>query len=129
MVTPLTDTLLDFIQHCVPTYEAAQVLLFFFANRDRAFRPEEIADGMQPVIIPTQIAKETSTLLVAKRLVSEKDGAFRYGAPLELEPAIRDLARAYNEQPVTLIRVITTGLRAQGSGPRNADIRVRPSEA
>lgn len=108
MVTPLTHTLLDFIQRCIPTYEAAQILLFFSANRDRRFRPEEITEGLQPSTIGIESAKEISTLLAAKQLVVENDGSFRYAAPPELETRIRELARAYNEQPVTLIRAIAS---------------------
>ena len=117
MVTPLTDTLLDFIRRCIPTYEAAQILLFFSANRDRGFRPEEITDGLHPSAIGIEHAKEISTMLAAKRLVVENDGTFRYAASPEFEIRIRELARAYNEQPVTLIRAITAGLRAQAPGP------------
>jgi hypothetical protein len=100
----LTATLLGFLQRCVPTYEAAQVLLFFSANRDRAFRPEEIAAGMWPVLMTPEGVREHAAPLATNGLVVEEQGAFRYKPPPEFEPIIGELLRAYNEQPVSLIR-------------------------
>ena len=104
MTTKLTATLLDFLQRCVPTYEAAQVLLFFSANRDRAFRPEEIATSMWPALMTPQGVKEHAAPLATHRLVVEENGRFRYTASPEFESIIGELARAYKEQPVSLIR-------------------------
>jgi hypothetical protein len=40
MADALPASLLQFIRHAVPTYQAAEVLLFFAANPERTFKPE-----------------------------------------------------------------------------------------
>jgi hypothetical protein len=104
---PFPQSLLELIQSCVPTLQAAEVLLFFASHPDREFSAEEVVVCMRPAVITVPAVKEYTALFTAYRLVTDANGRFRYG-PLssELEHAIGELARAYNERPVTLIRVI-----------------------
>jgi len=104
---PFPQSLLELIQSCVPTLQAAEVLLFFASHPDRAFSVEEVVVCMRPAVITVPAVREYTALFASHRLVSEVKGRFRYD-PLsaELERAIGELAHAYNERPVTLIRVL-----------------------
>jgi len=104
---PFPQSLLELIQSCVPTLEAAEVLLFFASHPDRDFSVQEVVVCMRPAVITVPAVREYTALFAAQRLVTEANGRFTY-EPLsaELECAIGELAHAYNERPVTLIRVL-----------------------
>ena len=106
MPSELPKTLVQFIQNTVPTYHAAEVLLFLASHPDRSFSPEEIVVEMRPVAITVPAVKEYARLFAARQLIIETDGTYRYGPSTEVEPRIGELADAYKEKPVTLIRAI-----------------------
>jgi hypothetical protein len=107
MSEPLSPSLIDFIHQCVPTYQAAEVLLFFAAHPDANFSHEEIVVAMRPVVITVPAVKEYTSLFVNKGLIHQAHGRYTYGPSTEeLERGIGELAHAYNEKPVTLIRFI-----------------------
>jgi hypothetical protein len=107
MAVPLPTSLIDFIHNCVPTYQAAEVLLFFAAHPDRDFSIEEVVVAMRPVVITVPALKEYTSLFVSKGLIRQTHERYTYGpATEELERGIGELAHAYNEKPVTLIRFI-----------------------
>jgi hypothetical protein len=108
MTTALPDTLLHFIATCVPSFQAAQVLLFLAAHRDRDFAPEEIVIGMRPVVVRLSSVKEYTALFARHDLIVENGGRYRYN-PRAHEHNVGELARAYNEQPVSLIRAVSHG--------------------
>jgi len=109
MTTALSNTLLHFIQTCVPTFQAAQVLLFLSSNRDRDFSPEEIVTAMRPVVVRVSSVKEYMALFASQDVVSEHRGRYKLNARSHVEHSVGELARAYNEQPVTLIRAVAHG--------------------
>jgi hypothetical protein len=104
MADELSSRLLELIRSSIPTFQAAEALLFFASNRDRDFSAEEIVVAMRPREITDVAAREYAALFTARRLVSEVNGRFRY-APVssELERGVGELAYAYNQKPVTLI--------------------------
>jgi hypothetical protein len=106
MAPVLPATLLTFIQDCVPTYQAAELLLFLAAHRDSAFTPEEIVTAIQPVDITVSAVREYTAVLRNASLITEQAGAFRYSPRPDLDIRVAELLRAYNETPVTLIRAI-----------------------
>lgn len=107
MAEDLSGTLLEFIHASIPTFQAAEALLFLTANRDRDFSPEEIVVGMRPRAITAAAVRECAELFAAHGLLTEIDGRFRYGpASAELERRVGELSHAYNERPVTLITAI-----------------------
>jgi hypothetical protein len=107
MAAHLPQTLIDFIHECVPTYQAAELLLFFAAHPDRDFSLEEIVVSMRPVVITVPAVREYASLFVDKGLVHQTHGRYRYRpSTVDLEHGIGELAHAYNEKPVTLIRAI-----------------------
>ncbi|HEY7185768.1 MAG TPA: hypothetical protein VH436_04430 [Vicinamibacterales bacterium] len=107
MTTALPDTLLHFIQTCIPTFQSAQVLLFLVNHSDRDFTPEEIVTAMRPVVVRLSSVKEYAALFARHHVVKEHAGRYRYSAPVDVERSVHELARAYNEQPVTLIRAVS----------------------
>ena len=106
MPTGLPESLLQFVQSFVPTYQAAEVLVFFATNPGRDFSPEELVSAMRPVVVPEAAVKAYTAHFAAKGLLSEREGRYRYGPSPELEPSINELVSAYRQRPVTLIRAI-----------------------
>lgn len=107
MPAPLSASLIDFIHLCVPTYQAAEVLLFLAAHPDRDFSAEEIVVAMRPVAISLAAVTEHTSLFVSKGLIKQAHGRYTYGpGTAELARGVVELAHAYNERPVTLIRFI-----------------------
>jgi hypothetical protein len=104
MAPDLPATLLTFIQDCIPTYQAAELLLFMAANPDSAFTPEEIVTAMRPVDITVSAVKEYTAALAAASLIRERGGTYQYSPRPDLEMRVGELRRAYNEKPVTLVR-------------------------
>ena len=58
MARELSGSLLDFIRQCIPTLQAAEVLLFFASHPDRQFKPEEVVVEMRPDIVTVPAVKE-----------------------------------------------------------------------
>ena len=107
MVTALPPNLIAFLRGSIPTLEAAEVLLFFAAHPEEAFTPEETVVAIRPKVITVPAMKEYAGLFVTSGLITESDGRFQYGpAGPDRERMIGELARSYNERPVTLITAI-----------------------
>ncbi len=107
MASHLPKSLIEFIHNCVPTYQAAELLLFFAAHPECDFSAEDIVVAMRPVVITVPAVREYASLFVDKGLIGQAHGRYRYGpATKEGERGIGELAHAYNEKPVTLIRAI-----------------------
>jgi hypothetical protein len=106
MSTELPPALLEFIRTCIPTYQVAEVLLALAAHRDRDFTPDEVVALMRPVVITAAAARKYLGVLTTCGLLRQDAGRFSYDPVPEREPGMQALARAYNEQPVTLVRAI-----------------------
>jgi hypothetical protein len=107
MTPDLPETLLKFLHSNIPTFQAADALLFFAQHRDRDFTAEEVVVGMRPRMISLATVKEYVALFTERRLITESGGRFRYRpASWELECRVGELSHAYNEKPVTLISAI-----------------------
>ena len=107
MAAHLPKSLIEFIQECVPTYQAAELLLFFASHPDGDFSAEDVVVAMRPVVITVPAVKEYASLFVDKGLIVQAHRRYRYGpSTVDLERGIGELAHAYNEKPVTLIRAI-----------------------
>jgi hypothetical protein len=106
MSTELSPTLLEFIRLCIPSYQAAEVLLAVAGQPDRDFTPDEIVGVMRPVEITEPAARRCLAALTACGLLRQHAGRFTYSPSPDLARNTQELMRAYNEQPVTLIRAI-----------------------
>ena len=107
MTGDLPQALLRFIQSSIPTYQAAEILLFLAAHPEREWKPEEIVVAMRPVVITVPAVKEYIALFKARGIVTDRDACFQYApSSPDVENGIAALAHAYNERPVTLIAAI-----------------------
>ena len=103
----LSRTLVDFIRQCVPTLQAAEVLLFFANHPDGAFSAEEIVVAIRPFVATVPAVQDYIRLFVKAGLVAATPQGYVY-APVSgaLAGAIGELGNAFNERPVTLITTI-----------------------
>jgi hypothetical protein len=103
----LPPGLIDFIHRCIPTLQAAEVLLFLAAHPERRYLPDEIVVAIQPVVVTASAVREYAALFLASQLVTEVDGRFGYSPTQpQADQVVQMLSGAYNEFPVTLITEI-----------------------
>lgn len=102
------DELCSFIQQCTPSVEAVELLLFLAGHPDKPWTPGELARQMRPSSITEPAIREYLQLFVACRLVNRgHDNLYRYGTPSpQTTRVVQALAKAYNERPVSLVRMI-----------------------
>jgi hypothetical protein len=107
-MTDFPENLLSFLETSVPSFPAAE-LLVFMSNHPGPWKPPELARAVQPMSIT--LAETAEYLAVFKAgglLVDGTDGSMFAPATSELANAVTALVQAYNERPVTLIRTIST---------------------
>ena len=107
MTVELPPSLIRFIRASVLTYQAAEVLLFLAAHPERALTADEIVASMKPAALTVPAARRYLALFLSQELIVEREGGFAY-RPASGDVARAQLAHAYNERPVTLIKVIAT---------------------
>lgn len=102
------DEFCRFIQDTIPSIESAELLLCLARHPEREWSPAELAREIRPTVITDAAARKCLATFAARGLVVEKrDSRVQYSpASARLEGAVRALAKAYNERPVTLIRWI-----------------------
>jgi hypothetical protein len=100
-----SDDFCRFIQTTIPAVPAAELLLLLHARPDFSLTPEEALAKLGPGVGPGELAKHLE-LLEARGLVSREDQRYRYRPESELAPQADNLAIAYSQRPVTLIRII-----------------------
>ena len=100
-------SLLKFIRSCVPSFQAAELLVFLHHHPSRRWTANELSEAIRPVVIAPSTVQEQLSLFGSCGIVREIADAFEF-APVsdEVTSAVGELARAYNERPVTLIRTI-----------------------
>jgi len=99
----------SFLHTAIPSVSAAELLLRLFNQRDRRWTLLELLRELPPdVSIAESEAGACLEVLRSRGLVEiDDEKRFRYGpASGELDVQVRILAQAYNERPVTLIRMI-----------------------
>jgi hypothetical protein len=104
-----SDEFCAFLQTTVPSVDAAELLLALRSNPDRHWDAAEAAQSLQGrVNFKDNDATRYLELFQARSLVvAQPDRRFQYRpASPELAGFIETLVRAYNERPVTLIRMI-----------------------
>jgi hypothetical protein len=97
-----------FIQETIPNVEAAEVLLLLARERHAALGIDRVVEGLKPTAVDGVQVRRYLASFQERRLVSqEQDGTYRYAPASDaLEDIVRGLAKAYNERPVTLVRLI-----------------------
>jgi hypothetical protein len=100
----LSPVLVRFLQTSIPSFSAAEILLFLVDHGEQEWAPEAIVQAMQPTAVTLQEVEQALALFRAQGLVREQPpGRFRYAGTTA---AVAELAQAYRERPVTLIRTI-----------------------
>ena len=107
MAHDLPASLLEFIHGCIPTLQAAEVLLFVASHPGRSFTAEGLVVAMRPLVVTVPAVNDYLGQFVAAGLLVERQTGYAYGPTTSrLEQAVSELGRAYNERPVTLIAAI-----------------------
>lgn len=111
-----------FLRDHVSSFEELEALLFFMrAPR----RPWSCADVALAIRLQDDLVQSALEALVAADGILErtaqagKDQAFRYSPPAELDPVLAKLQRAYDEQRLRIVQIMSS----------NAMDRVRSSAA
>ncbi len=98
-----------FIETCLPTVDAMELLLLLSRHRERLWRPENLMNELQPdTVIKLSALREYLTFFKERGLITEtREGRYQLG-PLseETETVVKMLTTAYNTRPVTLIRMV-----------------------
>ena len=91
-----SDDFCRFLQASVPTVQAAELLLALFADPATALRPRDAAEG-----------KLLQSFHANGLVMAGVDQSYQYRPASEaLQAHVQTLAKAYEERPVTLIRII-----------------------
>jgi hypothetical protein len=104
-----SDEFCRFLRAAVPTVDAAELLLLLQREPQRSWTAQEAAAALLPAASLSEAeAARCFTIFQAAGLVaSAADKRVQYSPGWgELDGYVRTLAQAYNERPVTLIRVI-----------------------
>lgn len=104
-----SDDFCRFIQISIPSVEAAEILLLLQKSPGRAWSHREIVEGLRGSITVLEAdAAKCVEALNARGLIAldaEQRATYRPATP-ELDGFTQQLARAYAQRPVTLIRMI-----------------------
>jgi hypothetical protein len=104
-----TAAFCDFVRACVPSFEAAAVLVCLAREPQRAWSASAMFERLHAsVSITTAEIERSFELLAAQGLVARsEDGAAQFKPRGYLQEAhVRMLAQAYDEKPVTLVQLI-----------------------
>jgi len=102
------DALRAFIQEYIPDVDAAELLLLFVRNPDRLWTADEIVASVSSSQLVTAAARRHLARFEALGVVEQpQPGCFRHkSASAEIDRVVQALVKAYNERPVTLVRMI-----------------------
>lgn len=102
-----SDELCGFLQACVATVDAAELLLLLEEHRDTAWSVRELVARLSPggAVGEADAAKYLDVLEQRGLVRRAADGCVRYRSSAD-DPHVATLRRLYVERPVTLFRVI-----------------------
>ncbi|HYD58361.1 MAG TPA: hypothetical protein VEB41_15765 [Burkholderiales bacterium] len=103
-----SDEFCRFIQDVIPAVDAAELLLFLADRPDLAWNLADALGKMRPgVNITDADAERYVESFLARGLLERGEGkTLRYRTESPDATSVRTLAQAYEERPVTLIRMI-----------------------
>jgi hypothetical protein len=106
MSSELPQPLLDLIRVRIPSFQAAELLVFLASQPDQAFAPDEVVSSI-PNLGDAPALLDYMASFIDGGLIDDSNGRLRYRpASREIEECIDLLVAAYNERPVTLITAI-----------------------
>lgn len=101
-----SDEFCRFLQSTLPTVEAAELLLLLAGDATAAWRPKQAAERL-PAMSEAGAAKILQSLHASGLALAGVDQSYQYRPSSEaLRAHVDTLAKAYEERPVTLIRII-----------------------
>jgi hypothetical protein len=104
-----SDAFLSFIHANLPTVDAAELLLLMFRHPEVAWQPAQALARLPAGVnmSETDAAKHLQTFKSSGLAAAGPDQSFSYRpATEEMSGFVKTLAKAYDERPVTLIRLI-----------------------
>lgn len=100
-----SDDFCRFLQSVIPGVDAAELLLLYRGNPEGAYTAEEAARKLGPGVERNAAERHLERFEAAGLLVRQ-EARYRYRPQSDLAPQVDTLAAAYNQRPVTLVRVI-----------------------
>ena len=102
------DDLRSFIQEQIPTVDAAELLLVLAREPARQYDLRDVLDALRPTVLGEPVARRHLAHFEANGLVTSVGGDLYQYSPASpaLDGAVHALMKAYNERPVTLVRII-----------------------
>lgn len=102
-----SDEFCAFLQATVPSVDAAELLLGLRTRPDRSWDVREAAQSVQGTIREIDALRYLELFQARALVIAHPERRFQYQpATSELAALVETLARAYNERPVTLFRMI-----------------------
>jgi hypothetical protein len=97
-----------FIQESIPNIDAAELLLLLARHPGREWQVAELVQALRPTVMSEAAARKQLGLFESRGLISRaQTDTCRYSpASAELGGLVRALTKAFNERPVTLVRLI-----------------------
>ncbi len=105
-----SEELCAFIQLCTPSVEAVELLLLLARQPDHEWTPRELSEALRPAVVGEATVRDYLGGYASCRLVEKRpDGRYAFApVPAPTAGLIAALEKAYNERPVSLVRVIYT---------------------
>ena len=101
-----SDDFCRFLQSSLPTVEAAELLLLLAGDPGAAWRPKQAAERL-PAMSEAAAAKILQSFHASGLTLAGVDETYQYRPASEaLKAHVEMLAKAWEERPVTLIRII-----------------------
>jgi hypothetical protein len=100
-----SDEFCRFLQGAIPAVDAAELLLVFHARPEAWLGVQEAIGKLGPGISRGDMEKYLENF-VARELLDAAEGRYRYRAGSPAAAHVDTLSQAYQQRPVTLIRVI-----------------------
>jgi len=102
------DDLCDFMQRCTPSVEAVELLLLLARSPGPARTVAELARALRPTVIGESAVRDYLNGFAACGLVEKRPGGgYAYlQPPAHTAALVAALEKAYNERPVSLVRLI-----------------------
>ena len=104
----LPENLNRFIQYCLPTFSAAEILVYLARHPAEAHSAQTIVGALQHRGMMVSTSEEYLARFLSLGLVARQRPGFYMFRPKsrELDEAVKALVVAFNERSVTLIRTI-----------------------
>jgi hypothetical protein len=102
------DELCRFMQHCTPSVEAVELLLLLARSPDRDWNAAELSQALLPTRLSEATVRDYLTSYLGCELVVKRNGGrYAYSQPPQhMADVVAALEKAYNERPVSLVRLI-----------------------